>query len=229
MGYEDSKIYRLVCDDGCYYYGSTITTLKERLWHHKASSKTMKSKVYFHIQTIGWDKVHIELVKSMVCMNRKELRIQENTFIESSKDDPKCLNTLRAYTSDEEKKRMETTRQTKNAEHRKQVVHQYYVAHKDVMSERHKKYYDDNRETLKQKSQEYNEIHKEAIKSQRKRFYEENKERLCREKRERRAQNPDLYRQKVREYREKNADRIRELKRKAYHSRRSTEDGGSSS
>ncbi len=224
MGYDNSKIYKLVCEDGCYYYGSTITTLKERLWHHKESAKTMQSKVYSHIRMIGWDKVTIELVEELVCKDRKELRVCENVYIQSSKDDPKCLNTLRAYTSEEEKLEMEKTRQKKNAEHRNEVMRQYHFAHKDEITERHKQYYNENREKFRQLSKEYNETHKLEIKEKRKKFYEENKERLCREKREKRAQNPELYKQKAKEYREKNADRIRETKRKSYIAKKAAED-----
>jgi len=227
MGYENSKIYRILCKDGCYYYGSTITSLKERLWHHKESAKTMTSKIYTHIRSIGWENVTIELIETPVCKDRKELRIRENFYIESSKNDPNCLNTLRAYTSEEEKSVMEKTRQQKNAEHRKQVVHQYYETHKDKICERHQQYYEENKAKFKERCQEYNAIHKTEIQEQRKKFYDENKERLCREKREKRAQNPELYRQKSREYREKNAERIRESKRK-YRLAKKTAEGDNS-
>jgi predicted GIY-YIG superfamily endonuclease len=187
MGYEDAKIYMLTCDDGCYYYGSTIQSLKERLWHHKESSKKLTSKVYSHIRTLGWDKVTIALVQSVSCANRKELRVVENTYIQSKKDDPKCLNTLRAYTSEEEKAKMEKERQTKNADRRKEVVHAYYESHKDTLTERHKTYYQEHKEEFAARSRAYNESHKAEITEQRKRHYEENKDRLCREKREKRA------------------------------------------
>ena len=216
MGYETSKIYRLLCDDGCYYYGSTITSLKERLWHHKESAKTMQSRVYTHIRTIGLDKVTIELVEALVCKDRKELRMRENIYIQSNKDDPKCLNTLRAYTSEEEKATMEKTRQQATTEHRKEVVRAYYEAHKDEIRERQHQYYNDNKETLNQKSREYNEANALAIKGQRKNYYDENRERLSKEKRDRRAQNPEFYKQKAKEYREANRERILAHKRAAY-------------
>jgi hypothetical protein len=157
----------------------------------------MTSKVYSHIRTLGWDKVTIDLVQSVSCANRKELRVIENTYIQSKKDDPNCLNTLRAYTSDEEKVRLEKERQTKNAAHRKEVVHAYYENHKDTINEHHKKYYQDHKEQHIAKSRAYNELHKDEITEQRKRYYEENKERLCREKREKRAQKAKEYRERM--------------------------------
>ena len=203
MGYDDAKIYRLSCDDGCYYYGSTIQSLKERLWHHKESSKTMTSKVYSHIRTLGWDRTTIDLVQSVSCANRKELRVIENTYIQSKKDDPKCLNTLRAYTSDEEKAKLEGERHAKTADHRKEVVHAYYENNKDTITERHKREYRDKKDERNAKSRAYNESHKAEIAEQRKRHYDEHKERLCREKREKRVQPPDYYKQKAKEYRER--------------------------
>ena len=63
MGYNTGKIYKLLCDDDHYYYGSTITTLINRFYNHKSSSKLMTSKLYKHINNIGWDKVKILLVE----------------------------------------------------------------------------------------------------------------------------------------------------------------------
>jgi hypothetical protein len=203
MGYGDAKIYRLTCSDGCYYYGSTIQSLKERLWHHKESSRTMTSKLYSHIRTIGWDAVTIDLVQSLSCTNRKELRIIENTYIQSRKDDPNCLNTLRAYTSDEEKAKLERDRHSATADHRKEVVHAYYESHRDTIAERHAQYYHDHKEELRAKSTAYNASHRAEIKEQRKRHYEEHKERLCREKREKRAQNPEHFKQIAKKHRER--------------------------
>jgi hypothetical protein len=131
--------------------------------------------------------VTIALVQSVSCANRKELRVVENTYIQSKKDDPNCLNTLRAYTSEEEKAKMEKERQTKNADRRKEVVHAYYESHKDTLTERHKTYYQEHKEEFAARSRAYNESHKAEITEQRKRHYEENKDRLCREKREKRA------------------------------------------
>lgn len=216
MGYENSKIYKLVCDDGHYYYGSTMQTMKDRLQNHKGSSKTMTSRLYTHIQEIGWDKVRIECVEEVSCKNRKELRIIENKYITEHRNDKLCLNTLRSYTPEDEKKVMEKERQTRNKEHRKEVVHRYYEDHKDEILERGKQYYEENKQHLQTKHKEYLEKNKEQVNLQRKKFYEENKERLCREKREKRQQNAEESRQRMKEYREQNRERINQQKRESY-------------
>lgn len=216
MGYETSKIYKLICSDGYYYYGSTIQSLKDRFQHHKGSSKKMTSKLYTHIRNISWENVKIECVEEVSCNNRKELREVENKYILESKNDPLCLNTLRAYTPDDEKRIMEKERQIRNKHHRKEVVHQYYETHKEEIINRGKQYYNENKEQLQLQHKQYLEKNKEQVKIQRKNFYDENKERLCREKREKRQQNPEEARQNMKEYREKNKERIREQKRGAY-------------
>ena len=63
----------------------------------------MTSKVYKHINSIGWENVTIELVEFFKCNNREELRRKENEFILKEISNKFCLNTLRAYTSLDEK------------------------------------------------------------------------------------------------------------------------------
>lgn len=212
MGYENARIYKLVCEDGCYYYGSTIDSIQKRFYGHKGSSKTMTSKLYNHIREIGWDKVKIECVEEVSCNNRKELREIENKYILEKKNDPLCLNTLRAYTPDDEKRIMEKERQIRNKVHRAEVVHKYYEEHKDERRKCGKQYYNENKQHLRMKNKEYLEKNKEQVKIQRKKFYDENKERLCKEKREKRQQNLEESKQKMREYRQQNKERINRQK-----------------
>ena len=51
--YNNGKIYKLVCEDGCYYIGSTIQKLNLRFNSHKKSSKKVPCRVYDHINTMG--------------------------------------------------------------------------------------------------------------------------------------------------------------------------------
>jgi hypothetical protein len=216
MGYDRSKIYKLACDDGHYYYGSTIAELKSRLHGHKDSSKTMTSRVYTHINSIGWDRVQIELVEEFSCANRTEIRMKENEYIATSKDDPLCLNTLPSYASDEQKQQRsanyyETNKATILERNRK-----YAETHKESVAEIRKEYYEKNKEDLQAKHNEYIAKNADAIKAQRKEFYEQNKKRLCAEKRARRAADPEAAKIKMKDYREKNRERINAQKRKDY-------------
>ena len=42
----NSKVYKLVDDDGYYYYGSTCLPLHKRLYDHKKASKTSTGRKY---------------------------------------------------------------------------------------------------------------------------------------------------------------------------------------
>ena len=90
--YNNGKIYKLVCEDGCYYIGSTIQKLNLRFNSHKKSSKKEVCNVYDHINDIGWDKVQIELVENYSCNNKQELNKREQYYIDQSIDDLQCLN-----------------------------------------------------------------------------------------------------------------------------------------
>ena len=94
--YDQSKIYRLIDDDGFYYYGSTIDTLPNRFSKHKYDAKTRASRVYKHLTGKGWEKVKIELVEEFKCANKKELVAKEQEYISNNQSD-KCLNTQSAY------------------------------------------------------------------------------------------------------------------------------------
>ena len=69
--YENGKIYKIVCEDGHYYIGSTTNKLNYRLHNHKIESNTKQCRLYDHIATIGWDKVTIECIEHVVCTSKK--------------------------------------------------------------------------------------------------------------------------------------------------------------
>lgn len=215
MGYERSKIYKLICNDGHYYYGSTIADLRSRLWGHKDSSKTMTSRVYNHINSIGWDNVRIELVEEFSCENRTQIRIKENTYINGSKNDPLCLNTIPAFASDDEKHQRSVEYYEKNKDNILERNRKYCETHKDSITEVRKQYYEKNKETLTTKHKDYINKNKEVIQQKKREYYEKNKERLCSEKREKRKNDPE-YKQKRKEYREKNREQINMKKMELY-------------
>lgn len=90
--YEEGKIYRLVCEDGHYYIGSTIQSLGLRLNKHKTMSKEGVNKIYEYINQIGWENVTIELLEDFPCQSKKELSAREKTLAKEAKNDPLCLN-----------------------------------------------------------------------------------------------------------------------------------------
>ena len=90
--YQNGKIYKLVCNDGYYYIGSTTQELNNRLYNHKTQSKSGPNKIYSYINSIGWDNVIIELIENYNCQSKKELVDREKYYLTKSKKDDLCLN-----------------------------------------------------------------------------------------------------------------------------------------
>ena len=121
--YRHSKIYKLYSPDGFYYLGSTVNTLRQRKNEHKSvSKKNPNQKIYAHFNTIGWDTIEIVLVEEFKCENRDQLRQKENEHIVKALGDPKCLNSVREFITEEERK-----------EQRKQIWAVYYENHKEEL------------------------------------------------------------------------------------------------
>jgi len=80
--YENGKIYKVICESGLIYVGSTIRTLKERFREHKKPSNKCSCK--------GFINPRIELIENYPCNNMKELEERERYYIENSNQ---CVNT----------------------------------------------------------------------------------------------------------------------------------------
>ena len=99
----EGTVYKLLCNDGHYYIGSTKSELKYRLYHHKQHSvEYPERKVYSYILTTGWDNVKIVSVEEVSCSSREELLKKENEYIKNALSDPLCLNTNKAHLTKEE-------------------------------------------------------------------------------------------------------------------------------
>ena len=174
--YEYGKIYKIECNDGHYYIGSTTQPLCRRLYHHKQCSKKDNSNIYQHIRTIGTDNITIKLVEDYPCAIAKELRKREDEYIQQSKNDPLCLNQHRSYVE-----KTEIAIQSKK----------YYEEHKEEILEYHKKYNVENHNTILQKQQTYREQHRKE---------------LCEKQKAYVARHKDQVRQKDKLYREQHKE-----------------------
>lgn len=187
MGYDNGKIYKLECEDGHFYYGSTIAELRKRLYDHKVASEKQPYRVYQHIKTIGWDKVKIVLVENFPCKTKKELNQKENEYIVLHKDNELCLNTIVAFHTEETRKiakkqyyertiedRREYERKRNQTEHRKEQNRQ-----------RRLKEATDNREEYLTKKREEYLRNKEKRDVKNKENYYKNREEVLRKKKER--------------------------------------------
>ena len=138
MGYESGKIYRLECRDGRYYIGSTIQSLSMRLALHRFVSKrgkTKNSRVYTHINQIGWNNVVIVLVQDYQCSTKRELEAKEQEFINI--DNPLCLNTIKSFITAEDKLRWRAEHQANRVrEEHNSYNNANYHKHRDEINAR---------------------------------------------------------------------------------------------
>ena len=108
--YHHSKLYKLIDQvEGFYYIGSTAcTTLSKRYTWHKQDAKKTKhkdSRKYSYFNLVGWENVKIILLSEHKFENKNELLREEDKLIQECRSDTKCLNVLRAYMTDEDKKK----------------------------------------------------------------------------------------------------------------------------
>lgn len=128
--YAQGKIYKLQCDDGHFYIGSTATELRFRFNRHKHDSKVIDSRAYQHIKTIGWNRVRIVLVEEFPCESKLHLRRREDELIRASMSDPFCLNMRVALQQDGEHNERRKAWNESHKEHKAEYWKKWYAAKK---------------------------------------------------------------------------------------------------
>ena len=142
-------MYRLTSRcDGYFYIGSSMTSLKDRMKHHKALLKDpirCRSPVYTHFNTVGWDNnAEIILIKEFHDVTRTQLRQHEMDEIMKVVDDPFCLNRNRPILTREDKKTHDKeyshTRREQNKDDERDRVRQWRLKNPDKWKEQTKRY-----------------------------------------------------------------------------------------
>ena len=137
------------------YIGSTLGTLRQRLYKHKQNLKQFNNGKYHYVtsyEIVKYDDAFIEMIDKYENVNKIELRKYEGQTIRNTK----CVNknipcrTFKEY------------RET-NKDKIKEQQKQYYETHKEEM----KQYYETNKDKIK----EYKLINKDKIKEQKKEYY----------------------------------------------------------
>ena len=162
--FHSAKIYRLVCDTGKEYIGSTIRPLNERLWEHKKIYNSTTSKYLINPR--------IELIKNFPCKNKKELELEEAKYIKASNN---CINsqiphrTREEWRIDNREKILEQRKQYRleNKDKIKEADKQHYMENKEQITERQKQYYLKNKEKKSEYQTQYYLKNKEIIKEKR--------------------------------------------------------------
>ena len=127
MDYANGKIYRIICEEtGRQYIGSTCSTLTKRLSGHKRR-KTCSCKDFINPKII--------LIEDYPCERKDQLLMRERYWMENLE----CVNIRRSIISEEERK----------------INHQNkYIRRKDIIGERSKQRYIDNKEKINNHAKE---------------------------------------------------------------------------
>ena len=199
--YNNSKIYKLVDQvNGYFYIGSTCNPLSKRLYWHKCSAKKhSERKVYKYFNELGWDNVKIILIEEHYLDNNEELIREEDRVIQMYLHEDKCLNSYRAFVTQEE------ARENHNKQQKL-----YYEENKERVQAYKKDYYEANKNDISDKCKEYRENNKESISEYKKDYYQSNKEIIQQYKKEYYIKNWDALQSHKKEYRELHKDEIHE-------------------
>jgi len=169
------KIYKLECDDGYYYYGSTKGALDTRFALHKKDAGSKNSPVYKHINTIGWDKVQIILVEDV----GEGMKSKEDEYIRSHISDPLCLNSnIVVATEDDVKKWGKKYRET-HKEREKERISEWQQANPEKMAERQRRHREKDPEAYKAKQKTWYEQNKTRVLEKQKIYREANSEKVA--------------------------------------------------
>ena len=145
VNYQNGKIYKLVnAVDEKIYVGSPSNTLRQRKDGHKRSAKRERdknTKVYQHLNSVGWDNVEIILIESFPCNSKDELHKKERYYIDLLKPE---LNKVIPTRTNKEWIKDHTGYQKKQ-----------YEKHREKHLETKKQYHQKNREMLFQKFKDY--------------------------------------------------------------------------
>lgn len=229
------KIYMLKCSDGYYYIGSTSKTLNDRLSAHKYSSRNQKTKLYNHINKLGWENVSISLIEEINIRDNTDLLKKEIEHIKNNYSE-KCLNSDNIYSKEQVKenkllsnrkyyKNKKNIIKEKNKEYKinnKEFIKEINKNYRDNNIDKIKEYFENNKDKINIKKKEYLEKNKEKIKIRSKLYYINNREKLNEYKRIYRENNIEAQIMKSREYYNKNKDIMNE-KRRLYLKRKKEE------
>ena len=170
IDYSKGKIYKIFSlepNEEYFYLGSTTQTLAQRLSCHRYNGKREPTrKVCQYFNSIGWN-CKIDLLEEVCCNSKRELEHKENEYIQKYKNDPYCLNTKASFIDDvvNAKREYSNMYRKKNPEKFNAYSKKYSVTHKDqiknyhesnkeILSEKHKIWYLNNRDEIARRRKE---------------------------------------------------------------------------
>jgi hypothetical protein len=150
VNYQEGKIYMVWFEgNDKNYYGSTTTTLSNRLSQHKLhyKNKISKCSLFKLFEEYGVDNARIELVEAFPCNSRSELEAREGHHIRNNTH-------INRQVPGRSKKEGNKIYREKNIEAIKNRDKEYYQKNKEKIKARSAEYYKKNREEQMKKCRE---------------------------------------------------------------------------
>ena len=200
--YQNSKIYRIVCNiTGDTYYGSTTQPLCNRKLKHKNPISRCVSKQI--IERGNWS---IVLVESFPCNGKEELLMKERYYIEHNE----CINLCkRPIISEKEKKEYRHQNYSENREIQlAQMKARREGEQRDEILAKKREYHHNNKEKIAEKAKEYRESNKEKVAARKKVAWARDKEKYKEQRAKYREDNKEAKILQDKEYYAKNKDKV---------------------
>ena len=148
------NIYKITCETGKTYYGSTKQTLKKRLSGHKCKNNYCSSKDFINPK--------MELLETC---EKEQQKQRESYYIRNFE----CVNK-----KIDDRKRKEWYEKNKEKEKERNKI--WYKNNKEIQNENTKKWYKDNKKIHNENQKKWYEKNKEKERERKKKYYQNNKE-----------------------------------------------------
>jgi hypothetical protein len=155
INYEDTEIYKLVCNDLSVkelYVGHT-TAFRARKAAHKKASKNPKRnhlKIYVRMnETGGFENWSMVLIEAYPCKSAEEARTRERYWYEEFDAE---LNMVRPFVSSEDTKKHKAARREANRDQINKYAATYRKTNKDKIAVRGATYYEANADQINEKA-----------------------------------------------------------------------------
>lgn len=169
--YQNGKIYKITCNVfNIVYVGSTVTSLRDRLYKHKNNYKSYCNGNY-HYQTsfkvLENDDYDIELIEDYPCESLDELLKREGYWIKKID----CCN--KQIAGRKKKQYYQDNKEIINEKNKERYANNKEV--QESAKKRTKEWYQNNKDKATEYHKQYREKHREEKKEYFKEYYQKNK------------------------------------------------------
>ena len=114
LDWSQGKIYKMTCESGLVYIGSTVSSLNLRFSQHTTPKNDCETKHFINPK--------IELIENFPCETKQELLWREREWFEKTD----CVNKLRPITTSEENRKLRRETGNKYREKNREIINEKF-------------------------------------------------------------------------------------------------------